>query len=107
MIRGVQISILFVALVVARHVFFHWLKQPDTLPQLLREAFEAVFGYFVYVTVGLLVFSRVAGYGFGGAGNVLIGFVIVIGAALYVGVGVWGLWRYLREQDQRPRSPRD
>ncbi len=106
MTRALQISIFVVVLVVARHILYRWLKQPDTLPQLLREGFEAVFGYFVYVFVGLLVFSRIAPYGFGGVGNLLIAIVIVVAGGAYVGVGIWGLWRYLREQDDRPRRPR-
>ncbi len=103
MTRVAQVSILIVALLVVRHVLYRWLKQPDTLPQLVREAFEAVFGYFLWVTVGLFVFSRIASYGFGGPGNTLVGFVIVVAGALYVGVGIFMLWRYLRQQDRRPR----
>lgn len=101
--RIVQISVIVVAVVVARHIFLRWLKQPDTLPQLLREAFEAVFGYFVYVTAGMLIFSVISRYGFGGPLNTLLGFVIAVAGALYVGVGIWALWRFLGARDRRPK----
>ena len=103
MVRLLQFSILLVALLVARHAFYGWLKQPDTLPQLLRQGMNAMLAYFAYVMVGLLVFSALAGQGFG-EGGTLAAVVLTLGGALYVGGGIGALWLYLGRHEVRRRK---
>lgn len=98
MTRLVQVSVMIVLLLVARRVIYGWLKQPDTLPQLLRQGLDVVLAYFAYVTVGLLVLSFVAGEGFG-KGSTIVALLLTAGTALYVGVGVFALWWFLNKSE--------
>ena len=100
MIRILQLSILIVILLVARRILYGWLKQPDKLPQLLRQGLDVLLAYFAYVTVGLLVLSLVAGKGFG-AENQAVAVVITLASAAYVGLGVAGLWIFLGRGKRR------
>ncbi len=98
MTRLLQLSIVLVALLIARRVLYAWLKQPDTLWALLREALNVLLAYFVYVIVGMALLSAVAGRGFGEA-NRLAAALITLGGAVYVGAGIGGLWLYLGKAD--------
>lgn len=102
MARWVQLSIFIVFLLVARRVLYGWLKQPDTLPQLLRQGLDVILAYFAYVTVGMLILSFVAGAGFG-KGSTFVALLLTVGAALYVGAGVGALWWFLNKS-QPPRK---
>ncbi len=100
MTRLLQVAVVIAVLLVARRVLFGWLKQPDTLPRLLREAVDALVGWFIYITAGMLALSLIAGRGFG-AGNQLEALAITIGAAIYVGAGILALWALSGRQETR------
>jgi hypothetical protein len=103
MIRLVQLSVLIVALLVIRRVLYGWLKQRDTLPQLLRQGLNVILLYFAYVLVGLLGFSALAARGFG-QGSTIVAALLTVGGALYFGLGIGALWWYLgREEGSRAR----
>ena len=103
MIRLVQLSVVIVFLLVARGIIYGWLKQPDTLPKLLREGLDALVVYFAYVTVGMLVLSFVAGRGFG-AGSQLVALLMTAGFAVYVGAGIALLMRMLGREKRRAKK---
>jgi hypothetical protein len=98
MARWVQVSIFIVVLLVARRIIFGWLKQPDTLPQLLRQGLDIVLAYFAYVTIGMLALSFIAGEGFG-KGSTIVALLLTVGTALYVGAGVFALWWFLNKSE--------
>jgi hypothetical protein len=103
MTRLLQLSVVIVALLVARRVLYAWLKQPDTLWVLLREALNALLAYFVYVMVGMALLSAVAGRGFG-EGSQFAAALITLGGAVYAAVGIGGLWYYLGKADARRKK---
>ena len=105
MARWVQVSIFIVFLLVARRVIYGWLKQPDSLPQLLRQGLDVILAYFAYVTVGMLVLSFVAGEGFG-KGSTLVAMLLTVGTALYVGLGVGALWWFLNKSQPPHKKKR-
>jgi hypothetical protein len=98
MTRLVQLSVIIAVLMVARRIIFGWLKQPDTLPQLLRQGLDVILAYFAYVTLGMLALSFVSGKGFG-AGGTGVALLLTVGAALYVGVGVAAMWWFLAKSE--------
>jgi hypothetical protein len=100
MIRFFQFSVLIVILLVARRLLYRWLRQRDTLPELISQGLRVVVGYLVYVMIGLLALSWVAGRGFG-EGNQAIAVLITLASAGYVGLGIAGLWLFLRLSDER------
>jgi|GEM_PF-5308417 len=96
MIRILQLSLLIVILLIGRRIVYGWLKEHDPLPQLLRQGLDVLLAYFAYVTVGLLLLSLVAGWGFGAqVENQATAVVVTLVSAAYVGVGVAGLWLFL------------
>ncbi len=102
MTRLLQLSIIIALLLVARWALYAWLRQPDALPRLLRRSLDLIVGYFAYITFGLLVLSLVVGEGFG-PGREPQAVVIMLGAAVYTGVGILGLWLLLRDEERRTR----
>jgi len=101
MTRVLQVSFLLVALLIARQVLHAWLKQPDRLAEYVRRGFNGLLGYFVFVMIGLVVFSRLAGHGFVEEGAPVAVALVLAGAA-YVGAGIAALWWYLGK-DERAR----
>jgi hypothetical protein len=100
MTRLIQLSLVLVALLVARRVLYGWLKQEDSLPRLLRQGMNALLLYFAYVALGLWAFSFLAGRGFGD-GSMAAAVLLTIGGAIYVGAGIGGLWLYLARHERR------
>lgn len=97
MIRFVQVATVIVILLVARSIIYAWLKQPDTLPVLLRRGLDAMLVYFAWVTVGFLVLSFLSGKGFGPASGPAAAFM-TLGMAIYTGAGVAIMIYILRGQ---------
>lgn len=103
MTRFLQVSLLILALLIVRQVLYAWLKQPDRLAEHLRRGLNVLVGYFVYVMIGLVAFSRLAGRGFGEQGGP-VAVLLVLGGAAYAGLGIAALWYYLgRSEPARKR----